>query len=165
MCAVAPDEGTAMDRRQLLDRIGALSVVGGLADDVVLACAEVQRSGLQPQGRATLNEALALVRSLSMLEEPQVLSPESLDCMTPTSTVNDTVEHINPGSPEAAPRDALQRVAEDLASILGDSREQDALARVQEFFARLAEGILESSETLIRPHVREASWMPGTPSF
>lgn len=154
-----------MDRRQLLDGIGSMSVFGELADDVVLACSDIQTGNLSPEGRATLRKALAMVEALCLFEEPAVLSPASLDSMSGPSAVSETVERLRPGATSAEMQAHLKAVANDLNNILGDHRDVDAVFRVQEFFGHLADGMLASSELLLRPHVREVPWMTTAFSY
>lgn len=154
-----------MDRRQLLEEVGVRTVVGELADNVVLAAAEARERHLGADAHGTLVEALALVRALSAFEQPEVTTPASLDCMAAPEAVSETFIRMRPAGDSGSLDEVLNSVEADLDCLLHKSSDEAAISRVQSFFAALANGLLESSEALLKPHSREVSWMSTASSF
>jgi glycine/D-amino acid oxidase-like deaminating enzyme len=153
-----------VDKRQLLEGIGVVTHIGELADDVVLAC-RAGTTDLTPMARATLEEALTLAQALSEFERPAVLSPASLDCMAAAEAVSESVERLKPSADPRVLVDVLTGVAEDIQRVLDGDRTDELLQRVQAFFSQLATGMLQSSELLVRPHVREFAWTTTALSY
>jgi hypothetical protein len=148
-----------MDRRQYLEGIGVATHVGGLADDVVLACSALAESEMTPAVRGTLEEALALIEALGEFERPVVLTPASLDCMSTAEAVSESVGRFKPATADRRVlEELLASLAQDIQSLLKGEASDEVLTRVRDFFSLLATGMLESSELLVRPHVREFAW-------
>lgn len=153
-----------MDRRQLLERLGAFAVAGDLADDVVIVCSAETPPVEGGDAWASLVEAREVVRALAEYERPTVASPASLDCMSATGILSDAVGQI--AARRRTPQlGGLADVGGDLDTVLHDWSDRDARARISAFFGSLASGMLQSSDVILKPHVREATWIPAASSF
>lgn len=153
-----------MDRRQLLDGVASMARLGDLADDVVLACATVRQSGLTSDAAGALREGLALVRALTEFERPVASTPASLDAMSSALAVNEAVDRVA-FTIDGPPDDFFSGLADDLGAILAGGDEDERLARVEAFFSTLAIGTLQTTETLMRPRVRDLAWTSTAPNF
>lgn len=154
-----------MDRRQLLERLGALAVVGDMADDVVIACSAETPPAEGSRGRKSLTDALSVISALSEYERPTVMSPASLDCMSATGIVSDAVGQIAASRQTRRRGGSFLEVGADLETVLRDWSDREARARISVFFGSLASGMLQSSDVMLKPHVREATWIPAASSF
>lgn len=153
-----------MDRRQLLDGVASMARLGDLADDVVLACAAVRHATLSKETAASLHEGLTLVQALTEFERPVASTPASLDAMSRALAVNEAVDRLT-FTIDGPPDSFFSGLAEDLQAIIGGSDAEERLERVEKFFSNLAIGTLQTTETMMRPRVRDLTWTNTAPSF
>jgi hypothetical protein len=153
-----------MDRRQLLDGVASMARLGDLADDVVIACAAVRQSVLGEETLASLHEGLSLVQALTEFERPVASTPASLDAMSRALAVNEAVDRVT-FTIDGPPDDFFSGLADDLEAIIGGDDAEERLKRIEEFFSNLAIGTLQTTETMMRPRVRDLAWTSTAPDF
>jgi hypothetical protein len=155
-----------MDQGRLLDGVASMSYLGDLADDVVLACSAIRRTGKTQTGSAkqSLERGLLLVQALGQFERPLADFTSSVSAMSEAEAASDAVQMLTlslsrPGG------EFLTELAGDLQSVASGDAQEERLERVITFFTQLAISSLSSANSLVRPIVSDAEWTNTAPIF